>query len=132
MTILSFAIAMAFYFWIGPLGIVFLLRWLLIKKSVRHTILSLICIGALSWCVTALLAYCVWHWMPGVLPDNVLHVAFCYGWIYLFVTSIPALVLFVLAIFVTQASKKRLLLGCIFASMPYIVILCWGIIHFCE
>lgn len=129
MIFLSFALVTGFYFWLGPMGIVLLTRWLFAKKNIHVAILSFAGIAGVSWCITALLAYCVSHWTPGALPDNVLQVAFHYGWLYLFVTSIPAMVLFGLSAFVKQSSKKRIFVGCAFASVPYFLLLYWGGMH---
>ena len=129
MLILSFALVMGFYFWIGPIGLITLFRWLLAKRKINYAVLSFVLVASLSWAITALLTYCVSHWSPGTLQDEVIKTAFLFGWSYLFVTSIPAMALFGLSILLKCTSKNRLFWGYALASTPYILMLIWGVLH---
>ena len=118
MITISFAIAAGFYFWLGPIGMI-----LLVRQHIRKVTLSIVCISLVSWCVTALLTYCVHHWAPDVLPDKVLKVSYIFGWAYLFVTAIPSVTMYGIAMCFTRSSGMRLVTGLALATIPYVLIL---------
>ena len=121
---LSFIVISGVYFWLGPIGIIFLLRWLIVKKNIYYTVLSLSCVAACSWIFTASLTYCVWRMVPDMLPDQVIKTAFWFGYCYCFVTAAPSVILYCTTAAVVRHPRARVVVGCIAASMPYILLLC--------
>ncbi len=124
MVALAFAIVAGFYFWIAPVGMIHLTQWLMNTKRTRYIAFAIACLALISWCVTGLLTYCVQQWAPDVLPEQVLYVAYSFGWSYLFITSMPAVVLYCIAICAIRPSRKRLFVGLALASFPYALMLC--------
>lgn len=125
MNTFSFALAAGFYFWIGPIGLILLIRRQIGEKRIRSIALSVICVSLVSWGVTAGLAYCVQHWAPDVLPDNVLDVAYRFGWACLFITAMPSVAMYGVAVCSARSFRGRHVVGLVLASIPYILMLCW-------
>ena len=125
MNAFAFALVAGFYFWIGPVVMILLTQWLVNTRRTRYIALTIACLALISWGVTALLTYCVQQWAPEVLPEEVLKVAYRFGWSYLFITSMPAVVLYCIATCAIRPSRKRLSFGFALASVPYVLMLCW-------
>ena len=125
MNALAFALVAGFYFWIVPVGMIVLTQWLMNTMRTRYIALAIACLALISWGVTALLTYCVQLGAQDVLPEQVSNVAYRFGWVYLFITSIPAVVLYGITICAARSFRQRHLVGLVFASVPYALILCW-------
>ncbi len=78
-----------------------------------------------SLCVTTSLAYFVKKMLPDSLPEAVLDWSFAAGWCYLFLTSLPALLLYALATAIVRPQRRRFAVGFVAASIPYVLLLCW-------
>lgn len=125
MTSISFAVISGFYFWIGPLGIILAIRSFGRRSPWPNGAIIVGATAFVSFCVTTLLAYCVKKLLPDSLPEAVLDWSFAAGWCYLFLTSLPALLLYALATVIVRSPRRRFAVGFVAASIPYVLLLCW-------
>ena len=125
MKAIAFVITAGFYFWAGPIAILTALQKPVTTKNTKHISIALLCAALLSWGITVLLTICVSHWSPNVLPREMVEVAYRYGWIYIFITSLPAAVFWFITVTVMHSSSKRFVVGNVIAAIPYLLMLCW-------
>lgn len=125
MNSIAFTFVAGFYFLIGPVAMILAARWVTVKKDIRFVAISVACVAMISWIVTASLSFCVHRFEHGALPNEVLSVAYRFGWVYLFITALPSVVLYGIVVCAVRSSQWRNILGFTFASVPYVLMLCW-------
>ena len=125
MNAVAFIFVAGFYFWIGPVAMILSARWVIAKKDIRLVAISAASVAMISWIVTASLSFCVHRFEPGALPNEVLSVAYRFGWVYLFITALPSVLLYGIAACAVRSSRWRNILGFVFASVSYVLMLCW-------
>ncbi len=125
MNSIAFTFVAGFYFLIGPVAMILAARWLTVKKDIRFVAISVACVAMISWIVTASLSFCVHRFEPGALPNEALSVAYRFGWVYLFITALPSVVLYGIVVCAVRSSQWRNILGFTFASVPYVLMFCW-------